>query len=434
MLRFIPLLVFLSVFTATLHAQPVLTFDASHRMRFVGWDAGLGGVGGAPVQFTRNRTRAGFTLRPSASLEIRAALVNEFYNYLEFPGEKPFNFDEIAFEHLYARWQDTVGIPLGVTVGRQDMRLGDGFLIMEGSPLDGSRTLYVNGARLDMEAWTSQRFTLFYLYQPEQDDLLPIINDRERALAEYTRKIAGIHYDGTFEGSTVNAYVIRAEGESRPWLEPLREGGERMTSTTIGLRVVRPFGEGFDVRAELAFQDMRTKDDFGSTVHDWEHAFQGDVGWTAPDGELLGLGTRFGLVSYSDRWEPLLGRWPKWNESMVFSRGILAAPGYWSNLSAFFAEVSCHPLPSLRAVIRIQQYQYIDPVSWGWPDRSSSDIGRLAAFYLFWKPDLPVSALAMFEHLWYADTFVDAHGGELPASCSWGRVELSWALRALPLF
>ena len=67
------------------------------------------------------------------------------------------------------------------------MRLGDGFLIMEGSPLDGSRTLYVNGARLDMEAWTSQRFTLFYLYQPEQDDLLPIINDRERALAEYTR-------------------------------------------------------------------------------------------------------------------------------------------------------------------------------------------------------------------------------------------------------
>ncbi|MBE0644403.1 MAG: hypothetical protein IH600_10020 [Bacteroidetes bacterium] len=433
MLRFIAIVATILTFASTVRAQSALTFDASHRMRYVGWDAGLSGVGGAPVQFIRNRTRAGLTWRPAASLELRAALVNEFFNYLEFPTEKPFNIDEVAFEHLYVKWQDTLGFPLGATVGRQEMRLGDGFLIMDGSPLDGSRTLYVNGARLDLEPWQRQRFTLFYLHQPMTDDLLPIINDRDRPLAEYTRDIAGVYYDGTIEGNAVNAYAIRAEGEHRFWMEKVREGGEQLSSTTIGLRIETRFGGGFDMRAELAFQDLRSHYDFGWSSHHWEAAFQGDVGWSAPAGELMGLSTRFGLFSYSDGWEPLLGRWPKWNESMVFSRGILVAPGYWSNLNAFFAEASLRPCAAIRAVCRMQQLQYSTPHNLSWPGLATGDIGRLLALYVFWKPDLPVSALAMLEHMWYADAFITAHGGGMPSSYTWGRVEVMYALPAISL-
>ncbi len=39
------------------------------------------------------------------------------------------------------------GMPLTATVGRQDIIEGVGWLVMDGTPLDGSRTVYFDAAR-----------------------------------------------------------------------------------------------------------------------------------------------------------------------------------------------------------------------------------------------------------------------------------------------
>ncbi|MFZ1731171.1 MAG: hypothetical protein WBQ23_09685 [Bacteroidota bacterium] len=444
MLRFIlsPLL-FIVLFQSTL-AQPTLTFDASHRARFVGWDKGLGGSLGAPMQFTTNRTRAGLTWRPAASLELRAALLNEFVGWIETPVERPFKMDEVVFEHLYLRWHDTLGIPVSATVGRQDIRFGEGFILFEGAPLDGSRSIYVNGARADFEPAEGHRITLLYLHQPMTDDILPIINDQSRPLAEYTRDIGGLYYTGLASGFGLEAYVLRSGGESDPWLANAGERDAHITSTTMGVRAERSFPSGLRMQAEAAYQRsevrafnsyFRTSDAGGEGYSAFPFdgvALNGDIGWTSPDPDLCGLSARIGMFRYSSQWDPLLGRWPKWNESIVYSKGILIASGYWSNTRAAFLEVSARPHSTLRVVGKLQLLSH-ESGARSFPGGASPDIGRLAALYCFWKPDLPISASLWIERMWFDNRFISASQSGLAAGYTWGRIELLYTLPNVPL-
>jgi hypothetical protein len=53
--------------------------------------------------------------------------------------------------------------PLSVKAGRQDIRLGDGWLVMDGTPIDGSRTFYLDAARATY-AFESSKTTLDLIY------------------------------------------------------------------------------------------------------------------------------------------------------------------------------------------------------------------------------------------------------------------------------
>lgn len=438
MFRFIAVSVMLVIAAPSLRAQGSLTLDGSHRMRYIGWDAGLWGGEGSPVQCLLNRTRLGATWRPSAALELRVALMNEFTNWIEYPTKRDFMFDEIVFEHLYARWRDTLGIPVEATVGRQDMRLGDGFLIMDGSPLDGSRSLYVNAGRLDLEPWPRQRVTLLYLRQPRSDTMLPIINDRARALAEYTRRIWGVYFAGGPYDTNVDTYILASRGPYKPWQprggeHPLEPGD--VSALTTGVRIDERFSAHWRLRAEAAYQRSERQSDARGAIEivTDQSGFHADLGWSSATadgkdpGNLAGLAVRAGFFSYSFDWEPLLGRWPMWNESVAFSRGILEAPAYWSNIRAPFLECSVQPLEDLRLVAGLQRLQRIrrsadDDAS------GSLQIGHLLTLWLFWKPVPRLAAHLMVERMWYGGAYLVENNYRMPNSYFWGRVELLYTL------
>jgi hypothetical protein len=438
MFRFTAVLVMLIVAASMAHAQGTVTIDGSHRMRYIGWDAGLWGGEGSPVQCLLNRTRVGVTWRPTSALELRAAMMNEFTNWIDYPTDREFTFDEIVFEHLFARWHDTLGIPFEAKIGRQDMRLGDGFLIMDGSPLDGSRSLYVNAGRLDLEPWPRQRLTLLYLHQPTRDDLLPIINDRARALAEYTRRIWGVYFSGTPYDRNVDAYILASRGPYKPW-QP--RGGENpiepgdVSALTTGVRIDEQFSAHWRLRAEAAYQrSERQMDARGSIEMESDQlGFHADLGWSSvaadatDPGKLAGLAVRAGFFSYAFDWEPLLGRWPMWNESVAFSRGILEAPAYWSDIRAPFLEFSVQPLENLRLVAGLQQLERIQRNAFD-EASGSLQIGHLLTLWLFWKPVPRLAAHLMVERMWYSDAYLVENNFRMPNSYFWGRVEVLYTL------
>jgi hypothetical protein len=413
-----------------------LSFDLSHRMRFVSWDAGMKIVGGSPVSFTRNRTRIGGTWRPLPSLELRATLTNEFFHWIDYPVEREFNLDEVIFEHLYVRWRNDALLPVDVTVGRFDMPLGEGFVIMDGTPLDGSRTLYMNGVRAVVEPAEGHSATLFYVHQPTRDKLLPVFNDRDRPLSEEDRSVAGMYYTGMWDRIDWDLYALHVQSRdsaviSHSGVEDLKG----LSEFTFGARVAAELLPGVSATLEAALQrgELRVRARPSLDRKAW--AAHGNLSWDLRPGLELPVLLRAGMYHYSyemlsipsegsgtygwlfliGQWDPVLGRWPKWSESLVFTEGILLRPAYWSIVQAPFAEVSVTPhsdwviRSSIQTLKRAKEFG---------PDQR---VGTLLTAHLFWKPDLPFSGHAMLERMWYDGDF----RAEAP-SYLWARLELMY--------
>ncbi len=423
---------------ADVGTQKTISFDFSHRMRFVTWDKGMRSVNGFPVQFTHNRTRFGSTWRPVESLELRATLTNEFFYWIEYPVERKFNPDEVIFEHLYVKWKGQPGFPMDITVGRFDMLLGEGFLIMDGTPLDGSRTLYMNGARVDIGAARDHNVTLFYVHQPEQDDILPIVNDRDKRLAEYVRNVAGVYYTGKYSMIDYELYGIHSEGDGPA--DPENSNASSLNGNrdlTAGTRLVVHVLPDVTCTLEGAVQRGELRVENAESLNRKAWAAHGNVAWNMKSAIDVPVTLRVGMYHYSydmmstshaepgtygwlflhGQWDPVLGRWPKWNESLMYTKNILPLPGYWTHMQAPFAEVTA--TPHAEWMIRTS----VQVLSWPLKEElgTNRNVGTLLTAHLFWKPDLPVSAHAMLERMWYDSEFDAA-----TPSYIWARLELMY--------
>ena len=54
----------------------------------------------------------------------------------------------MIIDRLNVVWRKPFGLPVTVKAGRQDIKLGEGWLVLEGNPRDGSRTLFFDAIRL----------------------------------------------------------------------------------------------------------------------------------------------------------------------------------------------------------------------------------------------------------------------------------------------
>jgi hypothetical protein len=57
--------------------------------------------------------------------------------------------DEVIFDNFYVDLKKPGGAPVDFRIGRQDLigQYGEGFLISDGTPGDGSRTFYFNAVK-----------------------------------------------------------------------------------------------------------------------------------------------------------------------------------------------------------------------------------------------------------------------------------------------
>ena len=402
-----------------------------------------------PRQFLRLRTQVSLDYRRSQVLRLFAMLNNESTKHLTC-GSCGGGFDEIIFESLYLEATKPWGLPFGIRLGRQDLFYGDGFVVADGTPLDCSRTSYVNGALLTsrIPLWS---FDAFWLRDPRREDFLPRINNKYTQLAEADQTAWGLFLRREPSPGTSLRY------ELEPYYVFLREHGAGRTSNTytIGTRLALALGWGRLI-GEFAYQGGKIPEpaylEFDPegilTGPQSVSAYGAHARLEAHLGPMLPVDMAAGYVylsgderetrNKSEGWNPVLGRWPLWSELYVhtlwaerYVRPQLQGFGYWQNLAMPFVRLAWERrsplsfeakymwLDANQDVVGINVSSDDDPAAEGPRHR-----GQLCSFKLGWE-----FADLLAGHLLY-ENFRPGHfypkiDGFKPMDASYLRLELS---------
>ena len=138
--------------------------------------------------YFRFRARIWTTITPADDFSFFTRLATEPRDWLNPAGYSPYkgrtgmDMTEGVFDALNVRWKNILQQPATVTVGRQDIFLGDGWLVGEGTPYDGSWTTYLDSARFTYEL--KEQHTVFeaigIIQDAYYDGWLPTLNNQNR--------------------------------------------------------------------------------------------------------------------------------------------------------------------------------------------------------------------------------------------------------------
>jgi len=326
------------------------TFIFMHRFRLVSWDntLKLDDQTFDSNNFTRQKTSFGVLWKPGDNVEVFGKLSNEFRLYLSPKGKKTSN--EIFFDNLYFRWKQENSLPFTLTIGRQDMNLGEGFIIMDGNPLDGSRSMYFNAVRLDLIPWENHSFTLYFAYNPRTDNLLPVIKLRDiddQSLEEQSFTSMGAYYSGVLTFAKIEAYFIRKDTRKNQWMP------SELHYNTFGARIVGRINDHFTLTGEGSIQRGDVKDtalvgepirnmkSFGAIAHA-DYIFSESFKYlqNISLGGIYLTGDDPSTTDCVEAWDPVHSRWPKWSDSYVYTLAAENRVANWSNLNAVFLTIN----------------------------------------------------------------------------------------------
>lgn len=297
----------------------------------------------------RFRTRAWMKLDAAGRFEFAAGLDNESRDTVR-PEATPFAWDEVVFETLYAGFR--AGERFSARVGRQNLMRGEGFVLFDGSALDGSRTAYFNAVDL---TWTWPRATLelIAISNPRRDQYLPRVNDNRRPLTEWDEAAVGVYATHSpSKETTLEGYWFHkterddVRGPTSAAFQPDRR------LHTLGGRVAHRFAGNWSVAGELALQrgaqDPRPGEGAGADIEGWGGYVHARRSFAGPGRPSLS----FGYIGLSgddpgtrddEGWDPLFSRWPKWSELYIYSLAGERGAAYWTNFGAWQAEFTVTP-------------------------------------------------------------------------------------------
>lgn len=268
----------------------------------------------------RYRMRLWSTLMPTKDVDINVRMVFEPRHYCKPDAVEVWQRQELIFDKLNVELKNLFGLPAKVKLGRQDIKLGDGWLVYEGTPTDGSRTIYFDAARLtvDVKDWKTT-FDAIYVDQKSQPDRhLPVICDKDVRVTEQdehgfilnaaNRSLKNTDIDGY--------YIFKADRDNR------RVGTSRDQDIhTFGARVVHRFSDKLKAMVEVAEQlGDREGDDvcaFGAnsrltySLNDaTSNSFRVDYEYASGDDPGSGANEQF---------DPVWGRWWRLSDLITYA-------------------------------------------------------------------------------------------------------------------
>lgn len=316
---------------------PTLKWSVSERTRLTTFDNSINLDDGAAdtFTFTRHLTSLGLAWTPRKDLSFMVKLTNEFRSWLS-PKNRPNNLGEIFFDQLYAKWQHVGGSDLTLTIGRQNIMLGEGFVCLDGQPLTGSRSAYFNAVRADYAFNSKHKLTAFVSHVPRTDTWLPVINEPDPAqlLEEQANTGVGLYYQGNLGKVGLQVYYFRKDTEANA-AAPVESG-----INTLGCRAVLPLVDRLALTAEAALQNGSLGDAdrgaYGGYFHlDWKMAESMPIVRVLTVGGILLSGDDPATADY-EGWDPLWSRWPKWSESYIYTFIREGGVARWTNFSALY--------------------------------------------------------------------------------------------------
>ena len=174
--------------------EPWLEMGADFRFREHGgynWsglndDKTLGGKRDASFHFERYRTRWWTKSKLDENTAFNTRVTWEFRTWDEPDSQsQSTDFDEIIIDNLNLSLKNFLDLPATAIIGRQDIFLGQGWLVAEGTPMDGSRTYSFDAARFTYDLGEKTKLDMIYICsRPDSDWWLKPINDRNKYVTQ----------------------------------------------------------------------------------------------------------------------------------------------------------------------------------------------------------------------------------------------------------
>lgn len=286
----------------------------------------------------RFRTRLGAALDFGTDATVNLRLVNMFYDVTN--GGKSFEWpDELVFDNANLELRSLSGDGSRLVIGRQDIILGSGRLVFEGTPLDASRTTYFDGMFLHQPLTDSFSADVLAVYNRDEDPFA--IGHEHRKLRGYSPSVdgrdeaaAGIFLNGALlDGSLPGSlyYIWKHESSART------ADGSNVDNAdihTLGLLLRPVLSDSVSGELELAKQ-FDPNDDYGI---DATLAFA-SLKFAPPKTRLSPfISANFEYLSGDDpdtkrneAFNPLFSRLPLISELVIYCYDTEGA-GNWNNL------------------------------------------------------------------------------------------------------
>jgi hypothetical protein len=269
-----------------------------------------------------------------------------------------FNPDEALFDWFNVNIRNLAGLPLTATIGRQDLAFGVGWLILDATPLDGSRTVGAFDAARITYDWTDAATKVDAVYvnnYPESDRWLKPINDQYRGMMEQEEQAAILYFTNTsLKPTQLEGYFIYKQDRPLPAGKTLTnfpaiwaESGEVYT---FGAAVSGLVASHWKYRAEGAFETGRKAGDlpaglpnsspygtpqdlraFG-TLDTVEYQFKDPHDNATHVTYEYDSGDDPSTKNRDERFDLLWGRWPRWSELFIFGYANETRIGDMTNL------------------------------------------------------------------------------------------------------
>lgn len=227
---------------------------------------------GVTAKKFENLLRLRSRLWGSASYEdytLYGRIANEFRVYTARSGKNKagmstYDFpDELYFDSLYLDVKNLVEDRLDVRIGRQELKYGEGRIISDASPGDGSRSSYFDAVKATLHVTDDTSLDVFGLYTDDHD---------EAAVGPYDRPMATIN--GTYtDNEEAGAGLYLSVGELKEFPFELYYVWKNETHShnvgtreygrdfhTFGTRLLPKFTDRLSAEVELAVQTGETDD------------------------------------------------------------------------------------------------------------------------------------------------------------------------------
>lgn len=325
----------------------------------------------------RTRLWAEQDVTPDSTLRVRAVNELRSWNHPDVSlrpqrstAEWP---EEWVFDNLYLDLRKLAGGSLDLRIGRQDLNYGAGNVIAEGTPGDGSRTMYFNAIKATWKGIPGTGVDIFGTYNESEDELAVNPSDRDisgfpRAREGATESGGGIYVKNkSLPAVPLEAYLVyKREGAWEQTAPKAADGSfvpptlswqtldasrgviryEQLDVGTLGVRLTPSFGEGLSGEVELAGQvGQRDETDV--------HGFLANAFLTRTLSQTAGKpALKAGISCLSgdnpktgddEGWNPVWARCPQWSDLLSFAWDSEESVNRWSNLMAPSVAVTLSP-------------------------------------------------------------------------------------------
>lgn len=427
-------------------AEMTFNYGASERIRQEIWDnvIDLKTLPQSNSLYDRNFFRfktslwgsVDFNKNTSAYLKLTSEVYLNLGPY-KYPSDKRGHFtsldeNEMVVDNLYVKANNVFGLPVDLKIGRQDFlgpdMYGEGFLIADGNPNDGSRTFYFNAAKAKWKINENHNVDFVYITNQFQDRYLPawrsaIENsptylDKKRILNASDEQAFVLYgRDKLSENLNLEPYYIFKKEDKHPIGPPTPE----LDLNTLGARAVYQMAP-WTMGGEFAYQfgeydGGRDRAGYGGYIFGKRKFADMKL---KPELELrfVYLSGDDPSTSKNENWDPLFSRNPYWNELLIYTQifevmtDSAGIPGYWTNLQLYMAKVNMELTPDTKLALSYQYFranEQANPV----PSRRAMfddgyERGHLPTLFLTHKFNKNIDAFFQYEYFIPGDFYADS--------------------------